>query len=298
MAELLPRLLNIAVLVFSVSSMLAVGFSYTLREIIDPLRDLRGVLLTLAANFVLVPLLASIVAHLLSLDQAARIGLMLVATAAGAAFLIKLTQLANGDTAFGSGVLVLLLVGTILYMPIVVPIVVPDAAVNATAIAVPLILTMLLPLAAGLFVDATFERVADTLQPIANMASSLALVMLVALTFLVNFQAILDTFGTGAIAAAFLVIGGAFTLGYLIGGSDAGKRDVIALATAQRNMAAATVVATQSFDDPGVLVMVVVTSVVSMAALFPIARWLGRRRERDESLESEGVAVSRKAPLV
>src|SRR3712207_5261786 len=134
MAELLSSLLDIAVLVFSVTSMLAVGLSYTLREIIDPLRDLRGVLLTLAANFVLVPLLASAVARLLPLDQAAQVGLMLVATAAGAPFLIKLTQLANGDTAFGAGVLVLLLLGTIIYMPIVVPFVAPEATVSATSI--------------------------------------------------------------------------------------------------------------------------------------------------------------------
>lgn len=112
MAELLPSCLNIAVLVFSVGSMLAVGLSYTFREIIDPLRDLRGVILTIAANFALVPLLAYIVARLLPLDQAVQIGLMLVATAAGAAFLVKLTELADGDTAFGAGVLVLLLAGT------------------------------------------------------------------------------------------------------------------------------------------------------------------------------------------
>ena len=51
MAEPLFSLLNIAVLVFSVTSMLSVGFSYTLGEIVEPLRNVRGVLLALAANF-------------------------------------------------------------------------------------------------------------------------------------------------------------------------------------------------------------------------------------------------------
>ncbi|WP_414476093.1 bile acid:sodium symporter family protein [Microvirga sp. M2] len=279
MAELLPSLLNVAVLVFSVSSMLSVGFSYSVRDIIDPLRDLRSVLLTLVANFVLVPLLAYAVARLLPLDQAAQIGLMPVATAADAPFLIKLTQLANGDTAFGAGVLVLLLVGTILSMPIVVPFVVPGATVSATAIAVPLILTMLLPLGAGLFIDASFQRIADALQPISNIASSIALVVLVTMTFLVNFMAILGVFGTGAIAAAFLVIGGAFALDYLISGSDASNRDVIALATAQRNMAAATVVATQSFGDPDILIMVVSRRLCPWPPCCPPhGRWAGVRR--------------------
>src|SRR6478736_4207002 len=72
---------------------------------IDPCRHQRvdGVL----------DLLAHAVARLLSRDRAAQVGLMLVATAAGAAF--------------GAGVLVLLLGITILYMPIVVPLVVSDA---------------------------------------------------------------------------------------------------------------------------------------------------------------------------
>jgi hypothetical protein len=68
-AGALVSLLNLAVLVFSVTSMLSVGFSYTLREIAKPLRNLRGVLLALAAKFVLVPLLAYVVSRLLSLER-------------------------------------------------------------------------------------------------------------------------------------------------------------------------------------------------------------------------------------
>jgi BASS family bile acid:Na+ symporter len=298
MAELIPSLLDVAVLVFSVTSMLSVGLSYTLREILDPLRDLRGVLLTLAANFILVPLLAYAVARLLPIGQAAQVGLMLVATAAGAPFLIKLTQLANGDTAFGAGVLVLLLAGTIIYMPIVVPLVAPQATVSAMSIAMPLILTMLLPLGAGLLIDASFERLAAMLQPIAGTVSSLALVALVALTVLANFHDILGVFGTGAIAAAVLVIGGAFALGYLLGGADPREREVIALATAQRNVAAATVVATQSFGDPDTLVMVVITSIVTMVILFPVARALRKRVEAQAKTHGRRVTAHHKEPLV
>lgn len=65
-ADAFSSLLSLAVLAFSVTSMLSVGFSYTLREIAEPLRDVRGALLALAANFVLVPLLAYGVSALLS----------------------------------------------------------------------------------------------------------------------------------------------------------------------------------------------------------------------------------------
>jgi bile acid:Na+ symporter, BASS family len=295
-AEALSSLLNVAVLVFSVTSMLSVGFSYTLREIVKPLRNLRGVFLALAANFVLVPLLAYGVSQPLSLEPAVAVGLLLAATAAGAPFLIKLTQIAEADLAFAAGLLVLLLVVTIVYMPIVVPLIAPAATVSADAIATPLVLTMLLPLGIGLLVDAWFEPLTNRLLPIMNKLSSAALVVLVATTVLTNFESLLSVFGTGAILAALLVIGGAFAAGYLLGGSDPAKRGVVALGTAQRNIAAATVVATQSFGDPRTLVMVVVTSIVSMAVLFPIARIMSRRRS--SGMEARSAALSRKSPFV
>jgi BASS family bile acid:Na+ symporter len=294
MAKALSSVLDFAVLVFSVTSMMSVGFSYTLRQIVEPLRDVRGMLLAVAANFVLVPLLAYVVSRLLSLEPAVTVGLLLVATAAGAASFIKLTQIANGDLAFAAGLLVLLLLVTVVYMPIVVPIIAPAMTVSALAIALPLVLTMLLPLGIGLLVDACFEPLADRLLPIMNTVSSAALVVAVAAIVLTNFDSLLSMVDAGAILAALLLVGGGFGGGYLLGGLDPGEREVIALGTAQRNIAAATVVATQSFGDPRTLVMVVFTSIVSIAVLFPIARIM--RRGRSSAMEARS-AVPRKSPL-
>lgn len=295
---ILLGLLDIATLVFAVSSMLSVGFSYTVRELIEPLRNARLVIGALVANFVLVPLLAYAITGFLSLGEGREIGLFLVAAAAGAPFLIKLTQAADGDVALASGLLVLLLVVTIGYMPTVVPLVVPGAEVSAISIATPLVLTMLLPLGIGLFVDARFESLADRLQPTMNKTSSIALVVLLVMIVLTNFGRILDVFGTGAILGALLFIAGAFVIGYLLGITGRGTRGELSLATAQRNIAAAMVVAAQSFGDPDTLVMVVVTLVIGMALLFSLAWALSKRsRERAET-HGRRAAARRKEPLV
>jgi bile acid:Na+ symporter, BASS family len=84
-------------------------------------------------------------------------------------------------------------------------------------------------------------------------------------------------FGSGAILASALLILGAFGIGYVLGGPDTGNRGVLGLGTAQRNIAAATVVATQAIGDPNTLVMVVVTSLVAFAILFPTAWALEKR---------------------
>ena len=172
MTQILSGLLDVAVPVFALTSMLSVGFSYTVQQILGPLRNTRGVIRALVANFVLVPLLAYAVTHVLSLDRPLEIGLILIATAAGAPSLIQLTQAAEGDLALAAALLVLLLPVTVIYMPIVVPLAVPDAMVNASTIAQPLALEMLLPLGIGLLVRARSSRWAERLRSIMSKVSS------------------------------------------------------------------------------------------------------------------------------
>jgi BASS family bile acid:Na+ symporter len=280
MTELLSGLLNISVLAFAISSMLSVGCGYTLSQIVGPLRRARRVVRALVANFVLVPLLAIVILQFLPLERPLAVGLFLVATAAGAPFLIKLTQAAEADVALSATLLVLLLPVTIFYMPIIVPLALPEIAVSAAGIATPLVLTMLLPLALGLIVRAYAERLALRLQPIMGKLATIALVTLIASTILGNLREILGIFGTGAILAAVILIVGAFAIGFALGGRNTAAQEVLALGTGQRNISAATVVATQAVDNPETLSMVVVTSLVGFAVLFPLAGVLRRREPR------------------
>lgn len=54
--ELISVLSNLATLIFVISSMLALGLSLTVRQILNPLKDINLVVRALLANFVLVPL--------------------------------------------------------------------------------------------------------------------------------------------------------------------------------------------------------------------------------------------------
>lgn len=276
MTEILSVLLNIAVPAFSVTSMLSVGFGHVVQEIIEPFSSPRSVIVPLLANFVLVPLLGVAVIWFLSLDRPLEIGLILISTSAGAPFLIKLTQFARHDVALSAALLVLLLPVTVIYMPIVVPLLLPEAEVSAVAIAMPLGLTMLLPLGVGLLVRTRSPRWAMHLQPVMGKVSTVSLLVLVGATFLLNLRAILNLFGTGAILAAVFLIFGAFVIGYVLGSGRYERRCALGLGTAQRGIAASMVVAAESFGDPDTLVMVVVSSLIGLAILFPTAAVLRR----------------------
>jgi bile acid:Na+ symporter, BASS family len=274
--DLLSKAVPITMLAFVVSSMLAVGLSLTIRQILAPLRNGRLVFLALLANFVLMPLAALAIARILRLDQPLGIALLLLGAAAGAPFLPKLAGIAKGDLAFAVGLMVLLMVLTVGYMPLVLPLLLEGVSVDPMQIARSLVLLMLLPLGLGLAMNARFGSIAEKMRAPLNRISSLSLALLFVLMLTTNIQNVISLFGTRGILASilFLLVGAA--IGWLLGGPGLGTKGVLALATAQRNIAAALVVGGKGFD-PKVLVMIVVVAVVGLLILMPLARILGTR---------------------
>ena len=110
---------QIALLVFVISSKYSLGISLTMKQIIAPLKKTRMVILALVANFVLVPILAYLLAIIFNLDDSLRTGLILLSTAAGAPFLPKLVVAGQN---FNSDVLTYLLVIAIISLVILMPI--------------------------------------------------------------------------------------------------------------------------------------------------------------------------------
>ena len=68
-ADILITIANVALDLFTITSMLAVGMSLTVKQVIDPLRSVRLAVVMLAASFVLVPLLAILLSLVLPLGN-------------------------------------------------------------------------------------------------------------------------------------------------------------------------------------------------------------------------------------
>ena len=133
---------------------------------------------------------------------------------------------------------------------------------------------MLLPLATGLALKARYGDLAARVKPVLDWVSNVSLILLVVLITAANIDKVLQVFGTRGILAGLLFIALGFGTGWLLGGPDAQTKRVMALGTAQRNIAAALVVASQSFSDPKVVVMVIVVAIVGLVVLMPMSRAL------------------------
>jgi BASS family bile acid:Na+ symporter len=233
-------------LAFVLSSMLSMGLSLTVTQILVPLRNYKLIVLALVANFVLMPFAAFLIARLLRLDQPLGIALLLLGTASGAPFLPLLARISKANLAFAVGLMVLLMVVTVGFMPLVLPLMLEGVSVDPVKIGSSLVFLMLLPLAIGLLVRARLSGLAAKAQPFLSRLSILSLVSLIALLLITNMQNVLSLYGTRGVLASILFVAAGSGIGWLLGGPQSDTRGVMALGTAQRNIAAALVVAART----------------------------------------------------
>jgi BASS family bile acid:Na+ symporter len=277
MTEVLSALFNVSMLIFVLSSMFGMGLRLMLQQVFEPLKKVSLISKALAANFILAPLLAYVLARVIGLDQQLSIALFILGVAAGAPMMAKYSELAKGDLAYTLGLMVLLQVVTIVFAPLVLPLLLEGVQVDSWGMLKSLVSTMLIPLAAGLFVKARYEDLAESLNPYMSQASSITLMAQVVLGLLLGGQALLDLVGTGGLLAALLFIAGNLFLGYWLGGPARETRVVTGLGTAQRNVTAALLITVQNFAEPKILVMVLTGAVLMLVINSLVAGELGKR---------------------
>ena len=281
MAEVLSTLQSLFTFAFVVTSMLVMGMSLTIGQIVEPLRNLRLVIVALVASFVVVPVTAFVLKQVIPMEEELQIGLILMASAHGAPFLPKMAQIAKANLAFSVALMTLLIVATVISLPIVLPILLPGVTVDAGQIALSLFGQMIVPLAIGLIVRARWEDAADEAKKPLAQISNVSLVLLLVLMLGLNIQNVIDLFGSGALIATLILTAVAAAAGYFLGGPSPDTRPVVALGTALPNMAASFLVANGSFADrPNVLVFLAGAGLMVMVIVFPLAAELGKRAAR------------------
>jgi predicted Na+-dependent transporter len=277
--EFLSSIAGISSLLFVVTSMLALSFKLSIQQMTQPLKDIRLVILALLANFVLVPLLALAIIKVFPLDQTLQIGVMLLATAAGSPFIPRLVQGARGNVPYSVGLMFLIMVVSIFYIPVVLPLLLPGVEINPWELAKSLIVAMLIPMVIGILIKSHSPDVADHWEPVMSKISSVSILVVWVVGFGLNLSNILSFIGTSGIGAMALLIVGSLVIGFLLGGRDPGVRTAMGLSTATRNGGAALLVATQNFSGTDTLPFLLVGFVLMILILLPSAKLLGKRAE-------------------
>ena len=286
MFEFFRSLVQIVAPIFVVSTMLNVGLTQKLSDITAHLKNYSFVVKMFVANFIVAPLVMIGALYFAPFDRALKAGLLIFSLCAGAPFLIKLTQTAKQDIALGAAVMMLLMVVTVVYTPIVLPLVLSGISVDAWGIAKSLLLQLFLPIVVGMMIVQLLPDFARKVQPWVGWLGNIAMYVLVCATLIGYFPNMISIVGTGAILVGLFFVAAAFGIGYLAGAGKDHLQDVGGLGTAQRNTAAGMIIAVQNFGSyPDVLVMLTLANTLGIVMLLFIAKVLSR----DNKVEMETV---------
>jgi len=285
MEVILQQFANLSVLIYIFSTMLSMGLNFFPKQFLEPLKDKNLILKSLAANFILLPIITYIILQVIPLGQGLTIGLILMAAGAGSPFMLKLVQYMKADMAFAVGLMLILSIVTLFYMPLLLSFLLPGVSVNPMTIASSLLVLIFLPLVIGTIVKSRYNGIAKKIQPTFNQISNIFIVIVVVLYLGLNYKDFLAVFGTGALITSIVFILAAFIIGYLLGGPSKNTKSALGMGTAIRNSSAAFVVAVTNFSSEyDVMAMIIVIYMLSLITMMIISGEMGKRSKGSETV--------------
>jgi bile acid:Na+ symporter, BASS family len=267
------------------SSIVLIVFGLALKATIDDalylFRRPSMLFRSLLSMNVVMPLMAATLASAFALHPAVQIALITLAVSPVPPFLPQKELKAGGHASYAIGLLVAAGALAIVFVPLAVELLgrLFDRPVHISSgtIAQIVLISVLLPLAAGITVRKFAPAFADRIvKPVAVVAAVLLIASALPLV-ITAWPAIISLIGNGTIIAivAFVIFGVA--VGHLLGGPDPDDRTVLALSTASRHPGIALAIAIANF--PGqklVLAALVLYLFVNIVVTMPYLNW--RRR--------------------
>jgi BASS family bile acid:Na+ symporter len=262
----------------------AVGLRLSFQEVRTSLARCRFTAIVLV-NFIAVPAVATAVVLTFGLSREVAIGMILLAAAPFAPVVPVFARMAEADLALAAA-----LTGV---FPLISAALTPLAAgaalwviargeelhFNIWRSLATLVATITLPLALGVFVQHKTPRIAQRLlKPVEIVSEAIGAASLIFVT-VTQYRLIVSLGGQAWIAMAF-ISEISVLIGWQLGAPNRGSRQVVALGTANRNIALALLIAIQSFHGTAIPSAVVGNGLVLIGlGLLHVAwwRWVGKR---------------------
>lgn len=280
---------GIIVILYCLANLGSMGLELNVNETINALRSFRIVTLTLVWSWIIGPALAYLITKILPLSEPHATGLLLLGLAPTAPLLPILIRNARADMDVSAAMMPLAVVGTVVLMPLMAPLLIPGASVSSFALAKQLVLTVLLPLLAGVVINVYASQMAVKIYPYSKKLANLSTLALLVFTMVLYGKELLNILGKYAVTAQVLWVLAIGLMSYAFGfGMKQAQRSALALGVCSRN-GGATFVAFTTFpvQDPNVLVMLLLAAPVPLIVWFFLARVFASRAGK---IAEEGVA--------
>lgn len=264
---------KIVAAVLLVSMMLGAGFE-TNREALRRLVSKAGLLLrAIAANFVVVPLVAVLLCGAFRLPDPIATALILMTLAPGVPFLVLSGgRQRGGSHEFALELAMVMPAVSVLTIPIAANFILPkgDRLTVPVTVLVSLCVYQLAPLVLGVLVAQWSPASAKRLARPARYVTMACFAVLLAILVPAMVKGVATVFGTFGLFAMLLTVALSVVVGWIAGGPHVEYRRTLAIGTALRNPGIALMIATTQFKDAriaaGVMAYLLVQIVVSSLA--------------------------------
>jgi bile acid:Na+ symporter, BASS family len=273
----LVSLLTVAGLV---AMMLSMGLKVQVDEVLAASRKPRQVALGILANVILVPAVTAGLLRWVDPDPMVSVGFLILAVCPGAPVGPPFAALAKGDVPYAVGQMVILAGLSAVLSPLLLGVlltrVVPDSDLHIDYLAIgrTLLLTQMLPLAAGLWVHNRAPRFTERIAKPVAMLANVLLLGAVVLVLVSEYQTLAQIRGRGW-SGMLLLWAASLGIGWLCGGPSRTTRKSLAVTTGVRNAAVALVIVSGNFAGTLAVTAVVAYALVSIFATLGCVLWIG-----------------------
>lgn len=256
-----------------VATVLSLGMTFPVAQLLAPVRRVRLVAAMLVLNTVVLPAAAWAVARTVPITDGYVAGIALAAIGSGGAAGLKAAQLSRrADLPLAVGLVVVLQVANLVAVPLWAAVVVTGASLSRLTILQNLLVLVLLPLVVGCIVRARSAALAAGLRPLLVRVGNLALGVALAAGLVANRDVLLSVLDSWVLPAAVTITGLGLALGLLVGIADGPTRVATSLVTGTRFSALGLIIAGTHFADrPEYLASAITFSLVDLAVMMVAA---------------------------
>jgi bile acid:Na+ symporter, BASS family len=274
--------------------MFAMGLTLSANDFREVFRRPKDVAIGVVGHYIIMPLVAYILAVLLQLPPDIAVGVILVGCCPSGTSSNVMTFLAKGDVALGVSIASI----STLIAPFATPAMISLLAhrwmaINAKSLFTDIIEVVILPIILGLIVKALFRKQAEASTKILPLISTVAIVIIVAIVVALNQGKLLQT---GPLI--FLVVVLHNLLGYLLGNlfakifkMDLSKRKAITFETGMQNSGLGAALAAAHFH-PIAAVPSAIFSVWHNLSGSVLASWFANKQEKSSTQSESNHVVS------
>ncbi len=262
------------VLVFVVANMVTLGLQAKMGDVVDTFKNKKAMALIFVWGFVFGPALAYLLTLVFPLAEPYVLAMLISSVAPMAPFFPISVEKARGDVSFANAFVPVVIVGTVVFMPLIGPLVIEGLTVSPLALAGRLFMTLLLPLVIGAAARHYAETVVTKIFPAVNVTAKIITLVALIECVVIYGPPVVKMFGSFAFLAGTIFMVVMALVSYRFGfGLKQNQRSVMALGMLQRNMGGILVVLFAIPDiDPVVITFTIMWGVWSVPLSFIVAR--------------------------